>query len=203
MALAGDILKQRIMGIDYGNKFSGTTVICYNYFHQVYFLSSSKNADADTFILSEAAQIKPDLVFMDAPLTLPGIYRLRNGYRDYFYRECDREMQAMSPMFLGGLTARAIKLKDQLIQSGFRVFETYPRRMLDIFSLPVDYYKQKRKDLDWMLDMFTKNTEISLNKKAIISWHHLDALLAFLSGMRYLNGESLIFGKDDEGLVYI
>jgi predicted nuclease with RNAse H fold len=203
MIQSDDILKQRIIGIDYGNKFSGTTVICYNHFHQVFFMCSSKNADADSFILGEAEQIKPGLIFIDAPLTLPGIYWLGNGYHDYFYRECDKEMQAMSPMFLGGLTARAIKLKNQLMQSGFEVFETYPRKMLDILSLPVDYYKQKRKDLDPMLDMLMNKTNISLNKESIVSWHHLDALLAFLSGLRYLNGENLVYGKEEEGVVFV
>lgn len=199
----GNILKQQIIGIDYGNKFSGTTVICYNHFNQILFLNSSKNADADSFILSEVAQIKPGLIFIDAPLTLPGIYWLGNGYRDYFYRECDKEMQAMSPMFLGGLTARAIKLKHQLTESGFDVFETYPRRMLDVLYLPVDYYKRRRKDLDWMLDLLMNKTNISFNKKAVISWHHLDALLAFLSGMRYLSGKSITYGNTEEGLVYV
>jgi predicted nuclease with RNAse H fold len=203
MSQQSNILKQRITGIDYGNRFSGTTVICYNHLSQILFLNSSKNADADSFIFSEVAQIKPGLIFIDAPLTLPGIYWLGNGYRDYFYRECDKEMQAMSPMFLGGLTARAIKLKHQLTESGFDVFETYPRRMLDVLSLPVDYYKQGKKDLDWILDVFMNETNISLNKKTIISWHHLDALLAFLSGVRYLDGKSIQFGNAEEGLVYV
>ncbi len=199
----GEIMKRRIMGIDYGSKFSGTTVICYNHFHQVRFLSSSKNADADTFILSEADQIKPDLVFIDAPLSLPGIYWLKNGCHDYFYRKCDIEMQAMSPMFLGGLTARAIRLKDQLIESGCGVLETYPRRAIDVYSLPVELYKQKKGDLDRLLNMIIKRINVSMNKKTIVSWHHMDALLAFLSGIRYLKGESIIYGDAGEGLVYV
>jgi predicted nuclease with RNAse H fold len=203
MTLAERILKKRILGIDYGNKFSGTTVICYNTFHQARFIISSKNSDADVFILSEALHLNPDIVFIDAPLSLPGVYRQANGYTDYFYRRCDNEMRAMSPMFLGGLTARAMKLKKQLNDNGVQVLETYPRKMLDVLSLPADIYKKKVDDLDHMLDLFMKIVHISLNKKLITTWHHFDSLLAFFSGLRYLRGESIVYGKADEGLVYV
>ena len=203
MAQSGDILRKRIMGIDYGSKFSGTTVICYNIFHQIKFVESSKTSDADAFILNESAHLKPDLIFIDAPLSLPGVSWVGNGYNDYFYRKCDSEMHAMSPMFLGGLTARAMKLKKNLTESGYCLFETYPRRMLDILALPSELYKREMKDLNLLLDLTVDITDITLNKKTINTWHHLDALLAFLSAVRYVNGVSVVFGKADEGLVYV
>ncbi len=196
-------MKKTLFGIDYGNKYSGTTVICYNSFHQVRFMESSKNADADSFILSEANHLKPDLIFIDAPLSLPGVYWLGNGYTDHFFRSCDREMKAMSPMFLGGLTARAINLQKQLIKMGLKVLETYPRQLTVELGLPVEYYKRTDEDLTLFIEFLIRQLNCSINKKVITSWHHLDALLAFISGMRYLKKENKVFGEKNEGLVFV
>lgn len=203
MTLPDTILKQRIVGINYGYKYSGTTVICYNTYHEVRFILSSKNSDADGFIMNEILHIDPDIILIDAPLSLPGVYKHTNGYVDYFFRKCDSEMKASSPMFMGGLTARAIGLKKQLNDFGFQVFETYPRKMLELMSLPVQIYKHGLADLEWMLDIFMKTVCITLNKKLITTWHHFDSLLAFFSGLRYVSQESRVFGKADEGLVYV
>jgi predicted nuclease with RNAse H fold len=203
MILPDTILKQRIVGINYGYKFSGTTVICYNTFHEVRFIISSKNSDADSFILNEIIHLDPDIVFIDAPLSLPGVYRHINGCIDFFFRKCDREMKATSPMFVGGLTARAMGLKKHLNDMGIPVYETCPRKTLEVLSLPVNTYKQKRVDLDRMLDIFMNKVCIGLNKKIITTWHHFDSLLAFFSGLRYMSHQSRVFGKADEGLVYV
>ena len=203
MTLPDTIMKQRIVGINYGYKYSGTTVICYNTYNEVRFILSSKNSDADGFIMNEILHIDPDIILIDAPLSIPGVYKHINGYADYFFRKCDSEMKASSPMFMGGLTARAIGLKKQLNDFGFQVFETYPRKTLELLSLPVQIYKHGLADLEWMLDIFMKTVSITLNKKLITTWHHFDSLLAFFSGLRYISQESKVFGKADEGLVYV
>ncbi|MBL7113085.1 MAG: hypothetical protein ISS19_14200 [Bacteroidales bacterium] len=198
-----NILKKRILGIDYGNKFSGTTVICYNSYHQVKFLDSSKNSDADAFILNEAAHLRPDLTMIDAPLSLPGVYYLGNGYTDRFFRICDRQLKAMSPMFLGGLTARAMTVKEELLRKKFRVLETYPRKFVELMNLPLDLYKKSNQDLLVFTEFLKFSLGLNINTKQITSWHRMDALLAFLSGLRYVNGEVEKFGKKEEGLVYV
>jgi len=203
MENASDILKKRIMGIDYGNKYSGTTVICYNSFYKVRFIESSKNTDADSFILTEARHVKPDLILIDAPLTLPGIYFRRNGYSDHFFRTCDRELKAMSPMFLGGLTARAIRLKRELNRYGIEVMETYPRKLVELIELPTDVYKQSVDDLGIFTNHLVEKLGITVNRALLTSWHRMDALLAFLSGLRHLEKKSKRYGKMDEGVVYV
>jgi len=142
-------------------------------------------------------------VLINAPLSLPGVYRHLNGYVDYFFRKCDSEIQASSPMFAGGLTARAIGLKKLLNDFGYPVYETYPRKMAEILSLPVQLYKQAITDLDWMLDMFMKKACIALNKRLITTWNHFDSLMAFFSGLRYISQQNKVFGRADEGLVYV
>ena len=191
------------MGIDYGNRYSGTTVICYNSFHKVQFLESSKNSDADAFILNEALHLKPDLTMIDAPLSLPGIYVLGNGYKDRFFRVCDRELKAMSPMFIGGLMARAMSVKEEFMKRRMTVVETYPRKLVELMKLPLDLYKNSNKDLPLFIEFLKFAIGLNINTNQITSWHRLDALLAFLSGLRYFNNETKRFGKKEEGLVYV
>jgi hypothetical protein len=54
-----------------------------------------------------------------------------------------------------------------------------------------------------MLDMFMSKASITLNKRVITTWHHFDSLLAFFSGLRYMSSQNKVFGKADEGLVYV
>ncbi|HEC44181.1 MAG TPA: DUF429 domain-containing protein [Bacteroides sp.] len=203
MKKKADILKKTIAGIDYGSKYAGTTVMCYNSAHKVRFISSSKNADADSFLLAELAYLHPDLIMIDAPLSLPGVFWLGNGYNDHFFRKCDKELQAMSPMFLGGLTARAMGLRKFINGMGNRMVETYPRKLVDILNLPASGYKNKKADLPEFVTHLVNTLGIRLNQEQITSWHHLDALLAFLSGLRYLEHRSQEFGVPEEGVIVV
>ncbi len=190
-----------IVGIDYGNKYAGTTVICYNSRHKIKFVQSSKNADADSFLLNELAYLNPDLIMIDAPLSLPGVYWLGSEYRDHFFRSCDRELKAMSPMFLGGLTARAISLIKKM--NGTEVRETYPRKLVDILQLPVAVYKNDKQDLGSFAEQLNRISDVKFNEAQITSWHHVDAFLALLSGLRYLNKDDQRYGIPEEGIIIV
>ena len=203
MNKAAQILKKTIVGIDYGNKYAGTTVMCYNTAHKVRFIESAKNADADSFLLTELAFLHPDIVMIDAPLSLPGAYWLGNGYKDHFFRKCDRDIQAMSPMFLGGLTARAMSLKKYMNGMGNKMMETYPRKLLQVLELPESAYKQSISDLGIMVDHLVRTLGVRINGEQITSWHHFDALLAFLSGLRYLERKNMVYGLKEEGEIYV
>ncbi len=201
MKKAGSTAGKTIVGIDYGNKYAGTTVICYNSRHKIKFVQSSKNADADSFLLNELAYLQPDLIMIDAPLSLPGVYWLGSDYKDHFFRSCDRELKAMSPMFLGGLTARAINLIKKMY--GTEVKETYPRKLADILKLPVALYKQDKQVLGPFAEQLKKISGAEFNEAQITSWHHLDAFLALLSGFRYLEKNDQRFGIPEEGIIIV
>lgn len=200
-----------IAGIDYGSKLAGTTVIAFvNERNELDFAGSRKQADADQFILEWVGIHQPQAVFLDAPLSLPGIYKNSQEYNDYFYRAADRALQAMSPMFLGGLTARAMKLQAALQQMNVITIEVYPSYLAKILQLNKTSYKKEKA---YLTSLFTQlyshfSTYISLSPPATtdfqhLSWHHFDALLALFSGMRYLNQQHLIFGDTNEGLIII
>ena len=109
-----------LVGIDYGSKLAGTTVLAYTEGEEIKILQSQKKQDADQFILNFLKISSPELVGIDAPLSLPGAFRALNN--EFFYREADKELNAMSPMFLGGLTARAMKLSASI-----------PIRMVEVY----------------------------------------------------------------------
>lgn len=188
-------------GIDYGSKLAGTTVIAlYEAGSPVRMYQCEKKKDADKFLLSRLIAERPTEIFLDAPLSLPGIYRDLPGCTDYFYRRSDRELRAMSPMFLGGLTARAIKLKDELTQEGFSVREVYPAALAKLLKLKDLGYKNDKKNLAACTDVVQTHYDLRLPRN-LDNWHQFDALLALASGMRFLHGEHRCAGDAEEGLI--
>ncbi len=196
----------RLCGIDYGSKLAGTTVICAldDPTGQVHFRMSAPREDADAFLLNFVLQYRPAFIFLDAPLSLPGVYRGLPGCRDYFYREADRQLGAMSPMFLGGLTARAMQLKDALERNGLVVHETYPAAQARRLNLHPEGYKQESAAIVPVLKQIQqKHSPLFSQMAGVPSWHHVDALLALLVAVRFASGEHLVYGNAAEGEIVI
>ena len=191
-----------IWGIDYGKKSSGNTVICEKKQEQLQYFKAPKNQDADKFIIQNAEARNPDLIFIDAPLSLPGVYHDETNFNDYFYRHCDKQLGAMSPMFLGGLSARAIRLKNKLEQMGIEIKETYPKTLAKQFNLKKYGYRLNKENIEKCSEILDQTSIIEIDKKQILSWHHFDALLALISAVRYYQGFDYTHGNEEEGLIY-
>jgi uncharacterized protein len=194
---------EKLLGIDFGSKMAGTTVICSYYKGRLHFDASKNREDADAFITTKLSLLRPELVFIDAPLSLPGRYSGHEKFADYFYREADRELGAMSPMFIGGLTARAIRLKDWITAQGMTAFETYPSYEAKVLELDAKKYKGDEKHLPLLALEVGEKSGLQVPLAAITDWHHFDALLAFVAGMRYMNGQHRAIGKEEEGVIYV
>lgn len=193
----------KIAGIDYGSKQAGTTVIAFlNEKEQVAFTAAEKKQDADRFILEWAKIYQPRFIFLDAPLSLPGVYRQLPDCRDYFYRSADRAVQAMSPMFLGGLTARAMQLQANLEKMGIQTMEVYPAHLVKLLNLDKNLYKKQKEHLATCCSQLTGSLG-HLISAFPTTWHHFDALLALFSGIRYLQNEHLTFGDPSEGVIMV
>ncbi len=191
-------------GIDYGSKLSGNTVIAiFQEDESIHFETAEKKKDADAFILQVISKYKIEQVFLDAPLSLPGKYLSMPGYEDYFYRTADKELKAMSPMFLGGLTARAMRLKEQLLKLNAATYEVYPGGFVRKFSLGTGIYKKLVPDIPAFLKQLDFIYPMKYNKSDIKTWHHVDALIALISGYRFFQGFHEIHGNINEGVVII
>lgn len=198
-------MQRIVFGIDLGSRLSGNTVLAIFNYGKVHFMRVDKNVDADEFIINAATHFKPQHIFIDAPLSLPGRYGGLDGFEDYHFRKADRELRAMSPMFLGGLTARAIELKDILVSLDIPVFETYPREMARKQGLEKLGYKGGKSALVHCGSALRKhiNPQIEMECSEIVSWHHVDALLAMMSSLAYVCGTHEVFGDESEGQIYV
>ncbi len=196
----------RLCGVDYGSKLAGTTVVCTldQTTNLVRFQKSAPKKDADAFLRNCLLQFQPAFIFLDAPLSLPGVYRGLPDCRDYFYREADRRLDAMSPMFLGGLTARAMQLREGLQQNGLVVHETYPAAQARRLNLHAAGYKQEPAALVPVLGQIQQDHPSLFSEIiGVTSWHHVDALLALLAAVRFTRGEHEVYGNREEGEIIL
>lgn len=184
-----------IIGIDYGAKLSGNTAIAFqNSYGGIEFDQAPKKKDADLWIISKIQELNPTHVYLDAPLSLPAAYYQKGS--DFHFREADRITQAMSPMFLGGLTARAISLKTKLFP--IKVIEVYPAYFQTQF-VRSEFYKI---DIVKFIDLLEIKFRLNL-KEHPQNWHQIDALLALIIGFRHQDNNHLEIGNVSEGIIII
>jgi predicted nuclease with RNAse H fold len=183
------------LGIDFGAKLAGTTSVCFEKNGILHLLQSAKKQDTDAWLNRLMAEQQPSAVFIDAPLSLPGVY---SGFgSDYHFRSCDRTVGAMSPMFLGGLTARAMQLRATF--PGLPFYEAYPVQLVRTL-LPEDVFYKK--DAAVFLNILAEMLPLSFEKQPE-NWHQIDAALVWLSGWRYGTGKAVRFGEDAEGVIWV
>lgn len=189
-------MKQKLthIGIDFGGKLNGTTVICYLKNRRLAYLQSTKKQDASEMIKEFAANNHPQMVFIDVPLSLPGIYRGLKGCKEYMYRAADRELDAMSPMFLGGFTARGIELKDYLESFDIKVYETYPADIKRNCGIAKD---APLNDAHSFFSQYIKLPPADTPANP----HQLDALACWTGGAAYLKNKHRFAGNPKEGLI--
>ncbi|MCE2496740.1 MAG: DUF429 domain-containing protein [Flavobacteriales bacterium] len=206
----------RIWGIDYGSKLAGTTVVAtlsqdaspeakvVAAKPQAATLhTSQRKKDADRMILKLAEQERPDLIFIDAPLSLPGAYFGTDD--DFFYRPVDREVGAMSPMFLGGLTARAMQVKVNLerLLPEIQIYESYPKLRAKDLGFTDRGYKKEVKHIEVLFaELKDYHHELKFVTQ-VGTWHHLDALLALSSALRFTAGEHDVYGPEGGACIYV
>jgi len=187
------------LGIDYGSKLAGTTAICYQEGKKLVVVQSEKKKDADKFIKKTVEDLKPTQIFIDAPLSLPAAY-FGSG-DDFFYRACDRELKAMSPMFLGGLTARAMKLTRWLRDDGIDCHESYPGGFVrDMEELKVNYQKKSMVNTKLIKSL---EKVIGSRIKSVGNYHQIDAVLCWYIGKRFISGDAKFIGDKEEGQIII
>ncbi len=190
------------IGIDYGSKLAGTTVIAFDRGDGIRLVKSKKNQDADLMILDFVMENRPSMIGLDAPLSLPGVYNGLTGFDDYHYRRCDKELKAMSPMFLGGLTARAMKLTSRLGKQGVPVYETYPVYTgKELFSNALGY-RSKTPDYEAMIDILKIAGLTLANDTNISTSHDLDSILALKATLSIGTDDQKCIGDPQEGLIY-
>jgi predicted nuclease with RNAse H fold len=159
----------------------------------------------DREILENVQKVKPKVIAIDAPLSLPKGRKSLEEKCNIHLRKCDKELISMKikffPITLGPmrmLTKRGIRLRRILEKKGFKVIEVYPGAAQDIWKIP-----RKQKGLEKLrrgLMRLGVKGDISKND---ITGDELDAITSALVGKAYLEGKYLAIGDPEEGLIIL
>ena len=197
-----EIADYNILGIDLGNKGSGNTAFCFLSKSTLQFKQTKKGEDELSVIFHILKKHPIKLVSIDAPLSFPGVYFHKHKFTDYQYRECDKLCKAMSPMFIGAFTARAIQLKNILEENKIEVIEVYPKKLAEILDLKKDYPLKREQDVP--MELVKKIKKIApYPVKKTTSMHQFDSLLCWLSAHRYIHSHHEEFGNKNEGIIIV
>ena len=191
-----------IAGVDYGAKLSGNTAVAILKKGKVELFKTKVKENADDFIVEVLTKHQVKMVFIDAPLSLPRSYQgiKEETVPEFFYRQCDKETGAMSPLFLGGLTARAIALKYCLNRKEIEVYETYPSYLCRLLNI------ERVKTADGVFEMFHRiKNELNglfgnIEPQTI---HEIDAILALYSAIRFCQQQHVVLGDASEGEILV
>lgn len=187
-----------LWGIDFGARRSGNTAIAISVNQEVKFHQAEKGEDADAWIDDLMEKLPPEIIAIDAPLSLPSGWC--GGIGDLFYRQCDKEMKAMSPLFLGGLTGRAVRFKRGLKATKIKVIECYPKGFVN--HLLKGEYPEINEGVETILEKLPDEIHLKVNKGPE-NEHQLDALMALVVAFRFRAQKAESHGKYGEGLIWI
>jgi len=156
---------------------------------------------SDGEIINKIQQIKPRIIAIDAPLSLPDGRKSIEERTNVHLRECDRELLKRKikffPITLGPmrkLTKRGIELRKTLERMGFRVIEVYPGGAQDLLKIP-----RKQKGLERLVNGLKKLKIIGLTDK--MNDHELDAVTCAYVGKLFLEGKTLTFGSPNKSII--
>jgi predicted nuclease with RNAse H fold len=155
----------------------------------------------DNEILSRTQVTSPQVIAIDAPLSLPPGRQSIDQKTRVHLRECDRELLRRRirffPITLGPmrkLTTRGINLERKLESRNLRVIEVYPGGAQDVLGIP-----RKQEGLD-KLKAGLENLGI-VGLKNGLSDHELDAVTCAFVGKLFIEGKSETYGTPEQGIV--
>jgi len=150
----------------------------------------------DEEILNWIAQARPDLVPIDAPLSLPAGRTTIHDRSGLHFRECDLELRRRGirffPVTLGPmrmLTERGLALKAKIEKMGYRAVECYPGGAQDVWGLPRQH--RDRQGLRRGLE--------TLGVRGLteaMTGDELDAVTAAWVGRQFLRGQGEVLGGE-------
>ena len=155
----------------------------------------------DEEIFKRIQRIRPEIVAIDAPLSLPTGRESIEQRTNVHLRECDKELRQRGirffPITLGPmrkLTTRGIKLREILESNHFRVIEVYPGGAQDILRIA-----RKQQGLEKLRAGLEKLGIKGLNDR--MSDHELDAVTCAFVGKLFLEGKSVTYGTSEQAIV--
>ncbi len=151
----------------------------------------------DQEILDAIAQARPDLVPIDAPLSLPAGRTTIQDRSGPHFRACDLELRRRGirffPITLGPmrmLTERGLTLKVKIEEMGYRAVECYPGGAQDVWGIP-----RQHRDLDGLRRGLAALGVRGLTEA--MTGDELDAVTAAWVGRLFLLGRGEMLGGEE------
>jgi len=149
---------------------------------------------SDEEILHSIDEANPDIVPIDAPLSLPKGRKTIHDRSGEHFRECDRELQRRGirffPITLGPmrmLTERGMSLKTKIETMGYRAVECFPGGAQDVWGIP-----RQHKNLGGLRKGLKRLGVKGLSDGA--TGDELDAVTAAVAGLWLLLGKGEMLG---------
>jgi len=156
---------------------------------------STHHLHHDEEILKHITECRPNLIAIDAPLSLPE--------KGTIMRKAEREMYKRGyPVFpprfpaMEKLTLRAIRIVQEIKRRGFNVIEVHPTSTRKALTMPTKDWKKIQ----------TVFIHIGLEgdlKTRTLTTHEIDAVTAALTGHLHLQGKTELIGDKEEGYIVV
>lgn len=200
--------KLRVVGIDLCGSESKLTGWCFLNGR----LAITKGIATDDELVSETLRVKPHVVSIDSPLSLPAgrisVDDTDPGRNEFgIMRYCERVLKkrgvnvypALIPS-MQRLTARGIRLAARFRKLGIPVIESYPGAAQDIMNIP-----RKRAGLEFLKDGLAEFGVEGDFLKEQVSHDELDAITSAIVGVFFWSGmyEKLGHESDPEEALFI
>lgn len=190
----------KVVGIDLAGSPKRDTGICLMQNKKIIRYATLHENDE---IISFVKEAKPQIIGIDAPLSLPPGRKSLDDNNGVHLRECDKELTKRKirffPVTLGPmrmLTLRGLFLKKIFRRLGFNSIEIYPGATQDIFGIP-----RKQHSLEGLylglqsLGIKGMNPEMNNDE--------LDAVTGAFTAFLYLKGKAEILGSLKKGAIII
>ncbi len=164
--------------------------------------ATTKTIRTDEELISETLAVKPDLVSIDSPLSLPYGYGAPGVP---IYRKCELALKRMGiSVFwcllpsMQMLTRRGIRLADELRKADCKVIESYPGAAQDILGIP-----RKKASLDELKHGLSRAGITGEFLTTRITHDEVDAITSALVGLFYLADEYIALGTAAEDYLIV
>jgi uncharacterized protein YprB with RNaseH-like and TPR domain/predicted nuclease with RNAse H fold len=164
--------------------------------------ATTQSLRTDEELIAATMAVKPDLVSIDSPLSLP---QAHGNPGAPIYRKCELALKRMGiSVFwcllptMQALTRRGMKLTAELRNQGLKVIESYPGAAQDILGIP-----RKGASLDelkWGLVRAGIGGDFATTK---VSHDEVDAITSALVGLFYLADDYIALGTPSEDYLIV
>lgn len=156
---------------------------------------------SDKDIIEKTLQAHPQVILIDAPLSLPPGRKTLEERTGPHLRDSDRALIKMGikifPVTLGPmrkLTARGIKIRETFESMGYTVLEAYPGGTQDVLGIPRKSHGIEK--------LYTGLAALGLlGLKQGSSDHELDAATIAYVGKLFIEGQTVMYGDPKLGIV--